>query len=268
LDTVNWLTWNIPRWALMWGIAVTLFAAFKTISFLCVRTPPASAGRKLAYLFLWPGMDAAAFLSRRPVVSPTPSEWGAALLKTAAGIALLAGSRAADAPLLRGWIAMIGILLSLHFGFFHGLSCFWRSQGIDAAPLMNRPLAATSVSAFWSRHWNTAFRDLTYHFVFRPLLHHAGARGAVLGTFMFSGLLHELAITVPAGGGYGGPTLFFMLQGSAMILERSHRPSMIPKQGWFFTQGLLVLTLPLLVLPPFVLRVINPFVDFLHGLVF
>lgn len=252
----------------MWGIAVTLFAVFKTISFLCVTTPPASAGRKLAYLFLWPGMDAAAFLGRRPVLSPAPSEWGAALLKTATGIALLAGSRTADAPLLRGWIAIVGIILSLHFGFFHALSCFWRAQGIEAAPLMNRPLAATSVSAFWSRHWNTAFRDLTHHFVFLPLLRPAGARGAVLGTFMFSGLLHELAITVPAGGGYGGPTLFFMVQGSAMILEWSHRDSMTPKKGWFFTQGLLVLTLPLLVFPPFVLRVINPFVDFLHGLDF
>src|SRR3954470_5701714 len=116
---------------------------------------------------------------------------------------------------------MVGIILVLHFGSFHLLSCAWRSAGVQARPLMNRPLASIGVAEFWGRRWNTAFRDLTHRFLFRPLTARLGPRAGLAAGFVFSGLIHELAISVPAGAGYGGPTLFFCLQVPAILFERS-----------------------------------------------
>ena len=48
-----------------------------------------------------------------------------------------------------------------------------------------------------------------------------GRSVAVLGVFTVSGLIHDLVITVPARGGYGLPTAYFVLQGVALLFERS-----------------------------------------------
>ncbi len=42
-------------------------------------------------------------------------------------------------PVLAGAMGMTGIVLLLHFGTFHLLSCLWRTAGIQAVPIMNRP---------------------------------------------------------------------------------------------------------------------------------
>ena len=85
---------------------------------------------------------------------------------------------------------------------------------------MNWPLASVSLGEFWGARWNTAFRDLTYRFLFRPLARRLGPRGALSG-FLISGLVHDLVISIPAGGDYGGPTVFFLVQAVGIVTERS-----------------------------------------------
>jgi membrane bound O-acyltransferase family protein len=219
----------IPRWALMWAIAIALYAGCKWLTFQQVRLKPDTAysrrSRLLGYLLAWPGMDAQGFLRDTDrVETPHGSEWIAAALKTTLGVILVWGVARKASPfsgLLSGWIGMIGAMFVLHFGSFHLLSLCWRRAGIDAVPLMRNPMRATSLGEFWGGRWNTAFHELAARFTFHPLRRRLGVPAATLLTFVASGLIHELVITVPAGAAYGGPTGYFVLQGLGVAGERT-----------------------------------------------
>jgi len=128
---------------------------------------------------------------------------------------------------------------------------------------MDWPLKSTSLGEYWGRRWNSAFRDLAHRFLFRPLTARFGARWALIAGFTFSALLHDAVISYPAGGGYGGPTLFFLLQAVGLLVERSKRGRAYGLgagwRGWLFTMAMLLLPAPLLFHRPFVVRVVVPF---------
>jgi Membrane bound O-acyl transferase family len=259
-----------PPWVLMWVLAGGIYAACKWLTWSRTPTMGATTGRQLAYLFAWPGMDAKAFLAHRlpEKARPKSGEWLFAAAKTALGIGLVWGVVPlvpADSPLLRGWVGMVGFVLLLHFGTFHLLSCFWRSREIDARPLMDWPVMSKSVSEFWGKRWNTAFRDLTFRFLFRPVADRFGPKGGVVVGFLASGIVHDLVISVPAGGGYGLPTLYFVLQGIGLLAERSAAGKTASiRSGWrgrLFTAAVVLGPAYALFHPPFVTRVILPFLE-------
>jgi hypothetical protein len=70
-------------------------------------------------------------------------------------------------------------------------------------------------------------------------------------------------ISVTAGGGYGGPTLFFAAQGAGILVERSGPGRTIGlargRRGRVFVLLLVVLPAPVLFHPPFVRHVVIPF---------
>jgi alginate O-acetyltransferase complex protein AlgI len=257
----------------MWALAFALYGGCKWLTWRRTPIRDVPAWRHFAYLFAWPGMDAAAFLNPR-AVSPKPPacEWLAAAARLFLGLGGLFGAARLILPRFpyaAGWVTMVSIVLVLHFGIFHLLSCVWRNAGVQASPLMDRPLACSGVGDFWGRRWNTAFRDLTHRFLFRPLTVWLGPRPALLAGFLFSGLIHELVISVPAGGGYGGPTVFFVLQGVAVFVEHSwlgHRAKLGRGwTGWLFAVLVLVIPVCILFHPAFLLKVILPFLRALGG---
>ncbi len=266
---------GVPRWAFMWILAFAIFVGCKWLSWRGVSLPPAPAWKHLAYLVTWPGLDATTFLEPRPSTEkPTVGEWLLAGGKTLAGLLLLGiaiHQSASNGGELVGWMGMVGIVTTLHFGAFHLLSCFWRSFGANARVLMNAPLRSVSVSEFWGQRWNTAFRDLTHRFLFRPLTARLGPKGAVFAGFVVSGLVHDLVISVPAGGGYGLPTLFFLVQGCAVFGERlpiARRAGLgRGLAGRAFTLFVLLGPLVILFHPPFNREVILPFLRFLDTFV-
>lgn len=260
-----------PRWQVMWLLAFAIYAGAKLLSWRARRVDSAPPWRHAAYLLAWPGMDADAFLRQAVRHRPPAGEWAFAAIKLVLGAVMfvVAGRLAVDtqvAPRLAGWLGMVALVFFLHFGVFHVLSCGWRAAGVEATPIMRWPIVSTSVAEFWGRRWNLAFRDLSHRFVFRPLRRRIGAPLALMAGFVVSGVVHDLVISVPAGGGWGWPTAYFVLNGLAILAERSRPGRRLGLGrgviGWCFTVAVLLLPVTWLLHGPFVLDVIVPFLTY------
>lgn len=284
---------RVAPWVFMWLMAGAIFLGCKwlTLDRAKRRGIRPSLRRQLAYLFLWAGMDAESFLGPQCQLDSTTDtlrrlSW--ALGKVAAGVGLLFGlARHLPNELLAGWAGMIGTILILHFGLFDLAASCWRLAGVNARPIMNAPLRSTSVSEFWGRRWNQALHQLVMQVFFRSFARSFGVVRATLVGFFISGLIHELVISVPAGAGYGLPAGYFLLQGWAVIAQRTpigqfwwhRRPADnlpgsrasrpcydrgIPARIFTFT----VIAAPAFWLfhPPFVHRVIIPFMQAIGAL--
>jgi D-alanyl-lipoteichoic acid acyltransferase DltB (MBOAT superfamily) len=189
-----------------------------------------------------------------------------AVLKTLLGAVLFWGTArlaASTSLLAAGWIGLFGLIFLLHFGSFHLVSLAWRTMGIQARPIMDSPIRAASLSELWGRRWNLAFHVLARDLVVGVSRHRFGAAGATLLAFAASGLLHDLVISVPARGGYGLPTAYFLLQGIGLLVERSPLGTRLGLRGgpWGRVYALVAAAAPAFWLfhPPFVQRVIVPF---------
>lgn len=256
----------LPPWAFMWVLSIAVYFGFKLWMFSLAAASGAAftVKRALGFLFLWPGMDARAFAEEG-----TPggrSEWIAAAFKTSVGILFFfTVARWFEHPAAVGWFGMIGLVLMLHFGTFHLLSLAWRAKGVNAQPLMNSPLLAGSLGDFWGNRWNLAFRQIGYELVFAPYRRTIGGAGATATIFLLSGLVHDLVISLPAGGGYGLPTLYFVLQGAGMLAEKSRTGKAIGLGRGLVGRAfaITVSASPAVILfhPPFVARVMIPFME-------
>lgn len=227
----------------------------------------APLARNLGYLLAWPGADAEEFLGGsdpRPVRRTELAGAGACLL-SGAGLVAAAASDLGAPPLGRAWLVVAGGLLLVHFGLFRIQSIVWRSRGVPAPPLMEAPFLASSLSDLWGRRWNRAFRDIVHARLFRPVHRRYGAGAATMSVFVLSGLVHEMAISLPAAAGWGLPTLYFLLQGAGIHAERSRLGRRLGLgrgwRGWIFSSGVLLLPAPLLFHPPFMRRAVLPLLE-------
>lgn len=217
------------------------------------------------YFFGWVGLDPSPFFENGLHSEKAAStEWRAALLKIALGTVILYAVVPAlpEHLLLRGWAVLIGLAFMLHFGLFHLGALIWRRLGVPVRPIMLAPVLARSVAEFWGRRWNLAFRDVGHRFIFLPLAVRWGPRFATLAVFAFSGCLHELVISLPAGGGYGLPFAYFVFQGTGAWFERSWMGRTLGlgegTRGWLFTVAVAAFPALFLFHPPFLRNVILP----------
>jgi alginate O-acetyltransferase complex protein AlgI len=219
----------------MVAVCVSLLLAMKavvTVESQAAGQPRLSAVRWLAFATLWVGMRPVLFAKAGKVPLPGAGALIAGGLKRLAlGMACLLvvpgvwrepWCGLSDARMLATAtaLALVGVSLIFHFGVFNILAGLWRLAGVDCRPLFRAPLLAKSLTEFWARRWNLAFSEMTAVAVARPLARCLGTGGAVMAAFLFSGVLHELAISVPVGAGYGGPFAYFALHGALVLLER------------------------------------------------
>jgi Membrane bound O-acyl transferase family len=245
-----------PPWAVMWVTCFTMFLVTKAAA--VSRVPGRHRiSRLFAFIFLWVGMDAAEFLSGAKLRSPGGSmNWLPPFLRWLAGCALLRASLHLGAahPLVAGWLVVLSGILALHFGAFDLLALAWRRIGVHAEPLMDAPWRAGSISEFWGRRWNRSFHRLVVSFVFKPVARRFGPRAAMWAGFAASGVVHDLAISFPARGGWGLPTVYFLIQALGMECERTRRRRrQVPTLLW------VLLPAPILFHPRFLGTVMLPF---------
>src|SRR5262249_25650921 len=126
----------------------------------------------------------------------------------------------ANSPVwLRAWVGMVGFSLFVHFGLFDLLAAHWRSNGIPVEKLFSNPWRSASLTDFLCNRWNRSFSEFARSMIFRPLARRWGTGWATLAVFTFSGFIHEMMISVPARGGYGGPLFYFVMNGLAVWTE-------------------------------------------------
>lgn len=171
-----------------------------------------------------------------------------------------------DAPILYLMVSTILLLafsLILHFGLLSISAGMWRFSGVATYYLFKTPAKAKTLNEFWSKRWNLAFSEMTSIAIFRPLKDKTGSAVALLIAFAFSGLLHELALSVSVNSGYGLPLLYFIIQGSIVIVEKrllnrkvSFLQNPLLTRLWVFFW--LVVPMPLLFHEAFINKVIWP----------
>lgn len=266
----------------MIAIATTLFLAIKTHSLLIYRDRRLRNGNEFELDFaswfgwyaVWWGLKPSEYFQRQPKRKCDRGELAFAGLKCVIGALLLTlvvprvlnhPNQSAGREIAGGWLGMIGIVFCMHFGYSHLAAVVLRSRGRLVTPIMNWPVVATSVSEFWGRRWNLAFRDYAHVTLFMPLARKWGAGAGLIAGFVFSGGIHELAISLPARGGYGWPMLYFLIQGLGVWAERQ-----FSKLGWWEPGSMVnrvwaivvvALPVPLLFHQAFVTKVIVPIVD-------
>jgi len=265
------LTASEPAGFRMLAIIGTLFYGLKAVVAVESRAAGGAALGPAAWLgfaALWPGMRPELFARRG--AEPLPGAGALALrglVRLVTGCLLVAAARALTAAggprLLATVLVLPGLSLILHFGIFNLVAGAWRRAGIDARPMFRAPLRATSLTEFWGRRWNLPFSEMTALGVYRPLRGRWGTAPALTAAFLVSGLLHEAAISVPVGAGYGLPLAYFALHAALMSVERRRartgRPLSTPAwRGRLWTLLWLALPLPLLFHRPFLAGVVWP----------
>jgi alginate O-acetyltransferase complex protein AlgI len=227
--------------------------------------PPLAAVDRILFATVWPGMDDESFVIQAPASNESGARFGRGLTLTLLGMAAIGGLALAFPHLssvLVGWLGIAAILLTIHFGLSDILTALLRLTGRPVQPLFDRPLASRSLFEFWTRRWNLAFVEMDRRLFLPPLVRWVGLRRAVPGVFLISGLLHEMAISYPAGAGWGGPFLYFALQYAGVAAERRAK---IRSRLW--TLAWVLLPLPLLFHAPFRETLIVPLFAWLHGLI-
>lgn len=210
----------------------------------------------IVFIFLWNGVNPTPFFNRPYFSKDSYSE------KILTGIlCILIGSIVCVVGVylvrlsmfIGGIFILIGISFLFHFGFIKLQTILLRKMGYNVNYLFDSPIKSNTLKEFWGKRWNTAFSEMTAILVFKPLVKRCDKNYALFFSFLFSGILHEIAISLPAKGGYGLPTLYFMIQYLLILIETQFK---ISSKIWTIT--CLICFLNLIFPKPFIENIIYP----------
>lgn len=202
----------------MIGVCCTLLGGMKGLVYAeWARKRRLPLRRYLIFALCWFGMDPGSFVARQQGLA-----WQRDVAVGAGMMAL--GLFGAWVVWWLGWrqifVMFVPMSLGFHFGALRVLKGALRAAGFPVRTLFPNVLEARGIADFWSMRWNTGYSQMMQRLVGRPVQAVAGGRASILAVFLGSGLLHELAITLPVRSGYGWPTLYFALHGWATVVEK------------------------------------------------
>lgn len=237
----------------MVGICCVLLGSMKGIVYAEWSRPHyLSLIQYLVFSCLWFGMDPGTFRRRRPKLTWLPD--------IGVGFALMIAGIVGTFFVWRyEWhhilLMFVPMSLGFHFGALRILKGILRRAGYPVRTLFPNVLTATSLGDFWSYKWNIGYSQMMQRTVGRPITNISNPSLGLFAIFVVSGLLHELAITLPVQAGYGLPTLYFTGHGLLTLLERkwNHPIGKLPT--------LLIVALPIGILfpEPFQTQIIERF---------
>lgn len=159
-------------------------------------------------------------------------------------------------------LLLAGLSLILHFGILNLSAAFWRSQGVNVSELFQAPYKSRSLKEFWGKRWNVAFSEMTALIAYRPLKSKVGTEKALVISFLLSGILHEVAISLPVMAGFGLPMIYFVIHATAMFMEaRSVFLRKLLQRKWLahtWVMSVLILPMPILFHSQFIEQVLLP----------
>lgn len=261
IGLVHWWTIEATGRMRLLALLIAHFYGIKTLIAVEARLaggPTLGLREWLAFAGGWPGMRPAEFAHKRKDRKDVPV-WSSLLV---IGIGVLAVWFATllreDAPRVAAFVFVTGFLCVLHLGGFQLVTFAFRRLGYAVQAPFRAPWRARSLQEFWAKRWNTGFSYLTSLAIYRPIANRFGRSTATWAGFLFSGLIHEVACSLPVRGGYGLPTAYFLLHGVAMHCEQRFR---IPQHGplaHMWTLGWVLLPAPLLFHGPLLDGVVLP----------
>jgi len=239
--------WDAPARTLVLVYAGALLAKLAALG--RARRAPGFA-RGLAYLAAYPGLSADVAFTPDPRAHRRAG--AAAALAGAlemAGACFLATLAARAGILAAGawpaaWARMVTLLFLLDGAFRVGRGAL-AAGGFRAEVLSRAPWAAADLADFWGRRWNLLVARTLGTEVYGPLRRGVGRVAATLAAFLVSGVYHEALFTLPVPHEVGRHTLFFLLQGAAILATQGPalrgRPGLARAVAW----GIFLATAPL-----------------------
>jgi alginate O-acetyltransferase complex protein AlgI len=227
---------------------------------------PLPFGRWLAFAAIWFGMQPREFavprLRRAALrLALTSAIWvaaGALVIAAARALAARLGAEQLRAP---AYLFLVGCSMVLHFGVIGLCAAGLRAFGFDVHPQFRAPWRSRCLQEFWARRWNVGFSVMTTIAIYRPTVRRLGRTGSLVLGFAASGLLHELACSLPVLAGFGLPMAYFALHGVAIAAERVLERRGVRLRGllgavWVY--GWVLLPAPLLFHGPFLRGIVLP----------
>lgn len=253
------------------GATVGLLWSIKVGSWLVLRARDAAFGLSVPQWVLfwtvWPGVRPDLFAGADGHLDPDARTFVAGYAFVVVGGGLVLAALLAPPVVGTGastWLLLFGLLSVVHLGVGRLLPFGLRWAGLPVPDLFRAPLASRSVAEFWSERWNRPFVTMDRLFVTRPLAPRTGMAFAAIAAFAVSGVLHEVAISYAAGGGWGLPFLYFVVQGVAYTAERRLGVDVSdhPVLGRAWTAAVVLVPAPLLFHGPFRTTFLAPAIEF------